>query len=88
MAFMAQTLLQVYTRNGCPLCEKAIENLLALQSQHSFRMEEIDIAKSDELTERYGIMIPVILIDGEEVAFGKIDTDSISKRLHEKNTSF
>lgn len=85
---MAQTLLQVYTRNGCPLCEKAIENLLALQNRYSFKMEEIDIAQSDELTERYGIMIPVVLIDGEEVAFGKIDSDFVSKRLHEKNAYF
>ena len=50
-----------------------------------FHLEEIDIEESDELTEKYGLMIPVVEIDGEEVQFGQIDKYTISKYFYRKN---
>jgi len=82
--YMTEPHITFYTRKRCPLCEKAKNILFELKNDHPFTFEEIDIDESDELTERYGIMIPVVHMDDEEVAFGIIDKDDISNRLHEK----
>jgi hypothetical protein len=52
--------LYLYTTLGCHLCEQALELIEPLVGDSSFRLEAIDIAKSDELMERYGIRIPVL----------------------------
>jgi glutaredoxin len=77
-----------YTRKRCPLCEKAKELILELKEEWNFSFEEIDIDESDELTEQYGIMIPVVHINGEEVAFGIINKMDIRNRLQEKTENF
>jgi len=77
--------ITLFTRNRCPLCEKAKATLLELKEEWNITLEEIDIEKSDELTERYGLMIPVVHLDGEEVGFGYINKFEISNRLHEKS---
>lgn len=74
-----------YTRSKCPLCDKAKKVLLELKEEIDFTMIEKDIDESDELTEKYGLMIPVVEIEGEEVQFGHIDKTSIHEALTEKN---
>jgi glutaredoxin len=81
---MSQTIITLYTRKRCSLCDKAKNSILELKEKWDFTLNEIDIDQSDELTERYGIMIPVVHIDGEEVAFGIIKKIDISNRLQEK----
>ncbi|NYE03697.1 glutaredoxin [Bacillus niacini] len=85
---MTQTTITLYTRNRCSLCEKAKQAILELKEEWNFTLEEIDIDNSDELTELYGIMIPVVQIDGEEVGVGIINKLDISKRLQEKSKNF
>ena len=85
---MPQSVISFYTRKRCPLCEKAKKTILELKEEFNFSLEEIDIDESDELTELYGIMIPVVHIDGEEVAFGIINKIDISNRLQEKSQNF
>lgn len=81
---MSQTTITLYTRKQCPLCDKAKAVLLELKEEWDFVLEEMDIAESDELTERYGLMIPVVHIDGEEAAYGYVNKFEISSRLEEK----
>jgi glutaredoxin len=85
---MPQTEITFYTRKRCPLCEKAKKLILELQEEWNFTLVEIDIDESDELTELYGIMIPVVHINGEEAAFGIINKIDISNRLQEKTQNF
>ena len=68
-----------YTRKKCQLCLDAKLILQVLQSDHEFDIIEIDIDDSDELTERFGLMIPVIEIDGEIVQYGMIDPFAITE---------
>jgi glutaredoxin len=85
---MPQTVITFYTRKRCPLCEKAKKLILDLKEEWNFTLEEIDIDESDELTELYGMMIPVVHINGEEVAFGIINKIDISNRLQENLQNF
>ncbi|MBA4537067.1 glutaredoxin family protein [Bacillus aquiflavi] len=74
-----------YTRVQCPLCVEAKTVLTELQKETSFTIEEINIADSDHLTEKYGLKIPVIEINGREVQYGKIDQFTILNYLNQHN---
>lgn len=72
-----------YTRPQCPLCEEAKRTLELVREEIAFRMYEMNINESDELTEKYGLMIPVIEVDGEIVQYGEVDYPTIRLRLDE-----
>lgn len=79
------TIVKLYTRSGCHLCENAKAILLTLKKKWNFHYVEEDISTSDELTEKYGLMIPVVEINGEEIQYGQIDEFSIDEELSSKN---
>ncbi|HLO12855.1 MAG TPA: glutaredoxin family protein [Pseudoneobacillus sp.] len=84
---MNKPTLTFYTRKKCPLCDKAKAVIEELQTEVDFQLIEKDIDESDELTEKYGLMIPVVEIDGEEVEYGYVNKFVISNRLQEKTSS-
>lgn len=61
-----------YTKKDCPLCDEAkmILTLLCEETEESF--QEVDIYTDDMLLEKYQLMIPVVTIDGKDVAWGQI----------------
>jgi len=71
----------VYTKKGCPLCDEAIEALEELKKEFKFKIKEVDIYKDDELLEKYQLMIPVIEMDNEMIAYGKIEKNFLRKRF-------
>jgi glutaredoxin len=54
----------VFSKEGCHLCEKAIEVLNQLSRSHSLRIQILDITKNSQLLEKYSIEIPVVQLDG------------------------
>lgn len=78
---MPQTVITLYTRNGCHLCEQAEKDILDLKRDYRFQLNMVDIDKNDELTELYGLIIPVVLVNGKEAVFGRINKIDISNRL-------
>lgn len=71
----------LYTRSGCHLCETAKDILMKLKRECDFHYEERDISLNDDWTEKYGLMIPVVEIDGKEVQYGQVDKIFIHERL-------
>jgi glutaredoxin len=69
----------LFTRKGCHLCEKAKEVIYDLQKRIDFHYEECNIETKEEWTENYGLMIPVVLINGKEIQYGQIDQPTLSK---------
>ncbi len=78
----------LYMRQRCHLCEEAKELLEELQRNWQFDLLEIDIDKDDDLTERYGITIPVVVLDGEEIQAGIINKNFIIEAFSVKNVDF
>jgi hypothetical protein len=58
-----------------------MQAIMELKNEYSFTIEEIDIDQNDELIERYGLMIPVLSINGEEAAYGQINKNILRNRL-------
>lgn len=82
---MRKSTLVLYTRSRCPLCDKAKNIILEIKNEWDFLYKEVDIEQSDELTEKYGLMIPVVEVDGGELQYGQIDKSVIIDVLSEKN---
>ena len=66
-----------YTKKDCPLCEDAKDLLKLLQREKTFTLLELDIYANDRLLEQYGLMIPVVEVDGKIIQYGKIDIDDV-----------
>lgn len=62
------TCLTLYTRPGCHLCDRAKAVLHRCRQQFPFDLREVDITSDPDLLARYGEDIPVILMDGTEIA--------------------
>jgi glutaredoxin len=60
--------ITVYSKPGCHLCDRAKDVLNRCRQRVSFEIEIVDTSQNSELLARYGQDIPVILLDGQEIA--------------------
>ena len=60
--------ITIYSKPGCHLCELAKEVVERCRQKVEFAWEAVDISQNPELLERYRNDIPVILLDGKEIA--------------------
>ncbi len=59
------TVLTLYSRVGCHLCEEMERDLTVLQQQHGFAMQILDVDECEaQLRQRYNDKVPV-LTDGD-----------------------
>lgn len=56
----------VYTRAGCGLCRRA-EQMVAREARRA-RVTHVDVDTDPDLTRDFGVRVPVIAVDGTEVA--------------------
>jgi 4a-hydroxytetrahydrobiopterin dehydratase len=61
----------LYTRNPCPLCDKA--KAAIRDSKALVRVTEIDIDQDPQLRERYTNDVPVVLVAGREAFRHRVD---------------
>lgn len=79
--------VQVFSKVDCPLCDEAVAVMRLLQNEVEFRLTVVDIYQDDLLLEKYQLMIPVVVIDGEKVDYGQVSMEKVRKRLLEKTDS-
>ena len=75
------TLVTLYGKPGCHLCEEARQVVDAVRAQHPFDLEEVDITRDPALERAYRERIPVIAIDGEEALELVIERSELEERL-------
>lgn len=74
---MKERELLLYSREKCPLCDKAKAILDEVASEVGISYKEIDIYSDEDLLERFGLMIPVVEWQGEIIQYGNIDKYSL-----------
>jgi hypothetical protein len=57
----------LYSRPACELCDEARDVVLGVRERADFTLEEVDISGDDALELEYGMRIPVVAVDGEEL---------------------
>jgi glutathione S-transferase len=77
------TVVTVYMRDGCHLCEEAVERIAAMRESGPapFELREVDIESDDLLLRRMLERIPVIEVDGEVVSELVLDATALRARL-------
>jgi glutaredoxin len=60
--------LTIYSKPDCHLCDLAKQVVDRVRQQIDFSLEIVDISQNDALKARYANDIPVILLDGQEIA--------------------
>ena len=72
--------LDVYSRPGCHLCEVLIEQLLpVVRGKAEVRVH--DIETRDDWRARYGLIIPVVEVEGEDLCRFKLDREAVRAAL-------
>ena len=60
--------ITIYSKPDCHLCDVAKEVVERCRKSVDFALEVVDISRNPELFARYHNDIPVILLDGREIA--------------------
>jgi glutaredoxin len=76
------SVVTLYTRPGCHLCDEARETILSMrQPEGDFELREIDIDGDDELHARFLERIPVVEVDGTIVAELHVERAELRRAL-------
>jgi glutaredoxin len=70
--------VELLTRAGCSLCEKAWVILEALADELGFELSAVDVDAAAEagdptLRAEYGDLLPVVLLDGVQHSYWEVD---------------
>ena len=75
------TVVTLYGRPGCHLCDDARAILAPLSADLGFELREHDIEADDDLHKRYLERIPVVLLDGSHLFDFFVDEGVLRDRL-------
>jgi glutaredoxin len=78
------TVVTLYTRPGCHLCDEARDAILSLGG--GFELREVDIDGDDELHARLLERIPVVEVDGRVVAELQVEPAALREALAQRGT--
>ena len=75
------TVVTVYSRKNCHLCDVAIESLETVKTELNFEIEKIYIDGDTELINKYGEEVPVTHIDGIHHDIFRVDLERFRSSL-------
>lgn len=79
--------IAIYSRPGCHLCEemKAVVQKVARRENAPVTIDEIDISTDPSLESRYGLEIPVLMVDGKKTAKYRVTEDEVTRMLRARS---
>jgi len=78
------SVVTVYSRADCHLCEEAIATLRRMRDELGFSLTERDIDQDEALQRAYFERVPVIALDGEELFDFFVDEAALRERLESR----
>jgi glutaredoxin len=75
------TLVTLYGKPGCHLCEEAREVVVSVRLERDFELVEVDISLDPGLNREYGERIPVLAVNGEEAFEYVVDRQGLQECL-------
>jgi glutaredoxin len=73
--------ITLITRAGCHLCQDAEARLRELATELGFDYEELDVDSDQTRRNEYSDRVPVILIDGKEHGYWRLEEERFRKAL-------
>ena len=78
---MAEPRLTLVTRAGCHLCDVAREVLAEVAAETGEGFRELDVDADPALLDEYSDRVPVILLDGKEHGYWRVEEQRLRKAL-------
>jgi hypothetical protein len=78
---MAEPRLRLLTRPGCHLCDEAKEAMARVALAAGESWSEVDISTDLDLESEYGDRIPVVLLDGAEHGYWRVEEARLLRDL-------
>ncbi len=69
------------TRAGCHLCRDAETTLRAMSAEFGFAYRELDVDADPERRAEYSDRVPVVLLDGREHGYWRVEEDRLRRAL-------
>lgn len=69
------------TRVGCHLCDQAKGVLARMAAEDGFGWREVDVDADSRLTDEFGDRVPVVLVDGREHGYWRVEPDRLRRAL-------
>ncbi|MGO2634289.1 MAG: glutaredoxin family protein [Galactobacter sp.] len=73
--------VQLITKPGCHLCDDARSVVETVTAQLGLAWEDVDAAGDPDLLETYAVEIPVLMVDGVQRDFWRIDPKRLTRLL-------
>ena len=80
--------LTLYSRPGCHLCDDmkaVVQRVMQSSPPNRISIEEVDISTDPDLESRYGVEIPVLLVNGTKAAKCRVTEDQLRRILAGRN---
>ena len=78
---MAEQRLTLLRRQGCHLCDEARAVLSRVAADVGVGWDELDVDADPRLADEYGDRVPVVLLDGAEHAYWRVDEGRLRAAL-------
>ena len=75
----------MYSRIDCHLCADALEVVQRVCADLGKAFTEVDIDRDPDLRAKYSDYVPVVLVDGVQQGFWRIDEDRLRRVLNAAN---
>jgi glutaredoxin len=69
------------TRPGCHLCDVAKQAMDRVAADTGEQWQELNVESERELEAEYGDRVPVILLDGKEHGYWRVEEDRLRRDL-------
>jgi glutaredoxin len=73
--------LTLITRAGCHLCDDAKEAMARVEAASGAGWRELDVDTDLDLERDYGDRVPVVLLDGKEHGYWRVEEDRLLRDL-------
>lgn len=80
----ARPRVTVYTRVGCSLCTTAEADVTRICVELGVSWDTVDIDPDPELRAEYGDRVPVIMVDGREHGFWRVEEPRLRAALADR----
>jgi hypothetical protein len=71
--------LTLYSKPGCHLCDDMKQVIDVVRARVPLTLDVVDISTDAELTARYGLEIPVLLVDGRKAAKYRVTAEELER---------
>jgi glutaredoxin len=85
-AVMTAARIIMYGRPTCHLCEYAREALARVRAATGVSWVEVSVTSDPELEREYGDRVPVIMLDGREHSWFRVEEDRLLRDLGVSDT--